>query len=116
MRSGTRFEQGEVVFVPFPFTDLSSTKHRPALVLSNAVYNSSSPDIVVCGMTSNISNSAHSVLVQSKDMESGGLPVPSRIKVDKIFAIHKTAVEKRLGRVKAAVLAQAMTEFEALFQ
>lgn len=115
MRSGTLFEQGEIVFVPFPFTDLTAAKHRPALVMTNASYNAASPDIVVCGMTSNLSNSAHSVLVQEKDLESGSIPVTSRVKVDKIFTIKKTAVERRLGRLHSRVFGQVMAEFESLF-
>lgn len=43
----TRSEFGDVVLVPFPFTDQSTTKNRPAVVVSSSAYNANRPDIVV---------------------------------------------------------------------
>ena len=40
-------EQGDIVLIPVPFTDLSSQKRRPVIVVSNDTYNRSSADIVV---------------------------------------------------------------------
>lgn len=54
MKSGISFEQGEIVFVPFPFTNLSATKKRPVLILSNTDYNKRLSDFVSCGITSDI--------------------------------------------------------------
>ncbi|HEX7593314.1 MAG TPA: type II toxin-antitoxin system PemK/MazF family toxin, partial [Anaerolineae bacterium] len=45
-------KQGDVLLVPIPFTDLSSTKRRPVVVVSNDVYNRQMADIVVVAMTS----------------------------------------------------------------
>jgi len=47
MRSGINFEQGEIVFVPFPFTNLSLTKKRPVLDLSKAAYNKNSLETIL---------------------------------------------------------------------
>jgi mRNA interferase MazF len=46
-------EQGEIVLVPVPFTDLSSTKRRPVIVISNRAYHQATADMVVVAMTSN---------------------------------------------------------------
>jgi mRNA interferase MazF len=46
-------EQGDVVLVPVPFTDLASQKRRPVIVVSNDAYNRQSADVVVVAMTSN---------------------------------------------------------------
>lgn len=46
-------KQGEIVLIPIPFTDLSSQKRRPVVIVSNDAYNDSSTDIVVVAMTSN---------------------------------------------------------------
>ena len=48
------YKQGDILLIPFPFTDLSSTKQRPVLVLSNTKYNESNQDIVVAAITSNL--------------------------------------------------------------
>jgi mRNA interferase MazF len=46
-------EQGDIVLIPIPFTDLSSQKRRPVIVISNDTYNRKTTDIVVVAMTSN---------------------------------------------------------------
>lgn len=97
MRSGTTFEPGKVVLVPFPFTDLTLTRRRPVLVLSTAEHNRASRDFVCCGMTSKLSNRRNSVLVDPSEMSEGRLAVKSRIKYDKLFALEKSLLVKPLG-------------------
>jgi mRNA interferase MazF len=46
-------DQGDIVLVPVPFTDLSAHKQRPVIVISNDAYNRRTTDIVVVAMTSN---------------------------------------------------------------
>ncbi len=46
-------EQGDILLVPIPFTDLSSQKRRPVIVISNNAYNQATSDMVVVAMTSN---------------------------------------------------------------
>lgn len=46
-------EQGDILLVPIPFSDLSSQKRRPVIVISNHVYNQKATDLVVVAMTSN---------------------------------------------------------------
>ena len=106
---------GDVVVVPFPYSDQSAGKLRPALVVSNETYNSSSLDVVLCGMTSNLADSSFSVFVGPQDMEAGKLITPSRVKVGRLLAVDKSIIRKRVGRVNARVFAHVMREFEAIF-
>jgi mRNA interferase MazF len=46
------FEFGDVVLVPFPFTSHTASKRRPAVVVSNRIYNTARPDVVVMAVTS----------------------------------------------------------------
>ena len=80
-----KINQRDIVLINFPFSDLSGAKVRPALVLSNDRYNSTSLDAVVLALTSNLSRLDYSVLVTNSDLESGRLPVDSAIWVDKGF-------------------------------
>ncbi len=106
MQSGTRFEGGEVVLVPVPFTDLSQTKRRPVLVVSNLKHNMATRDFISCGITSNLGNRPYSVLLDPSDMMEGVLPVRSRIKYDKIFTLEKNLVIKRIGKISSEKLRQ----------
>ena len=54
MTSTSRFSFGDVVLVPFPFTDQSGTKKRPAVVVSSHSYNASRRDIVIMAITSQV--------------------------------------------------------------
>lgn len=110
-----KLDAGDLVLVPFPFSDLSSAKTRPALVLSQRAYNAEGRDVVVCGVTSNLANAAHSVLIQPSDMASGKLLVTSRAKVDKVATLQQSIVRRKVGEVKPAVLQQVLKEFFALF-
>ncbi len=114
MRSGTAFEGGEVVLVPFPFTDLSDVKRRPVLVVSNLRHNKISRGFICCGITSNPKNRAHSVVLAQTDMLEGALPVRSRIKFDKVFTLERTLVIKVLGKVSAGKLGQVRSSMVSI--
>lgn len=115
MKSGISFEQGEIVFVPFPFTNLRSIKKRPVLILSRTDYNKRSVDFISCGITSNLKDPDYSVLLESRDLSKGFLPKPSRIKVKTIFTLEKSIAIKSFGKVKESVMEKVKQEFYKLF-
>ncbi len=97
-------EQGDIVLIPIPFTDLSSQKRRPVVVISNDAYNRNSADMVVVAMTSNPEPVNYSFAITLSDLEKGVLNRPSRIRVDKIYALSQSIVVKTFGRVNVATL------------
>jgi len=115
MKSGMMYKQGEVVIVPFPFSDLSGTKRRPVLILSTEDYNSKTEDIIICGVTSNLKNSDYSVLFDNDNLVQGNIPARSRIKVDKLFTIEKSKVVKKVAVVSDEVLNNVKNEMIKLF-
>ncbi|MBM2813925.1 MAG: transcriptional modulator of MazE/toxin, MazF [Ignavibacteria bacterium] len=96
---GTKYEQREIVLVPFPYSDLSITKKRPVLIISNNHYNSKFEDIVVCVITSKIFQDEYSILLKNENLEFGILPEDSCIKVHKLFSIHQTKIIKKFSRL-----------------
>lgn len=65
MRSMTIYKQGDVLLVPFPFTDQSGTKQRPAVVLSGAAYNQDHPDVILAPITSQITQLKDEVILNN---------------------------------------------------
>lgn len=78
--SMTRFEFGDIILVPFPFTDQTFTKKRPAVVISGASYNIERPDIVIMAVTSQVKPTPGFGEVVLKDWQAAGLLKPSVIK------------------------------------
>lgn len=99
-------EQGDIVLIPVPFTDLSSEKRRPVVVVSGDHYNRTSPDIIVVAMTSNLEAAEYSFTLTTPDLSSGALKRPSKVRVDKIYTLSQGIVVKRFGKVKPSVLEQ----------
>ena len=97
-------EQGDIVLIPIPFTDLSSQKRRPVIVISNNDYNRKSVDIVVVALTSNPVTVDYSFTITSSDLEKGQLNRPSKVRVDKIYTLSQAIVVKTFGRVNTKVL------------
>lgn len=83
--------------MPFPFSDLSAVKVRPALVL----WDSQSEDIVVCGITSQLNHESRNVVpLNTEDFLFGGIPKVSHLLPFKIFTLHKETAIRTMGRIK----------------
>ncbi|MYA63196.1 MAG: type II toxin-antitoxin system PemK/MazF family toxin [Gemmatimonadetes bacterium] len=70
------YRQGDTVLVSFPFTDLSSSKRRPALVLSPDSFNAAGEDLVLAAVTSQITDDPNAVPLWQGHFAEGGLPKP----------------------------------------
>jgi mRNA interferase MazF len=74
------FEFGDLVLVPFPFRSHTTSKKRPAVVVSNRAYNTARPDVVVMALTSQLRPSPTPGEVQVSQWQNAGLLKPSVIK------------------------------------
>lgn len=106
MPSTTSFRQGDVVLVPFPFTDLTAIKQRPGLVISPDRLNDVRPDLVVVAITSQIPAvvSEDEFRLPDAELAACGLPKPSIVKLGKIFTIHQGLIRKKLGHLPQRTL------------
>ena len=107
-------EQGDILLVPIPFSDLSSQKRRPVIVVSNNFYNQETTDLVVVAMTSNPVEAHYSFTITSSDLEKGALNHPGKVRVDKIYTISKLIVAKTFGRVNDIVLERIRKDLHEL--
>lgn len=89
---------GDIVLVPFPFTDQSGAKKRPAVIVSSAAYNQARRDAVIMAVTSQIKPSGTFAEVIIQDWQAAGLLKPSAIK-PVIATIEQALILKHLGQL-----------------
>jgi mRNA interferase MazF len=95
----TSYNFGDVVLVPFPFTDQTTNKKSPAVVISSEVYNAEYLDRILMGITSQVSSSPKVCDIVITDWRSAGLLKASMIK-PVITTIEKHLSLKKLGRLQ----------------
>jgi mRNA interferase MazF len=96
-----RFVSGEVVVVPFPFTDLSSAKVRPALVLASL----SRGDVILCQITSQAAGHPEAVPILGSDYETGsGLHRASFALPHRLVTANEVCVRRAVGVLNPAKL------------
>jgi len=101
MVATSRFSFGDVVLVPFPFTDQSGTKKRPAVVVSSHSYNASRRDIVIMAITSQVRTPLGFGEAMVGDWQGAGLVKASVLKP--VFTtIEQRLVLRVMGRLSAA--------------
>ena len=99
------FQRGEVVLIPFPFTDLSATKTRPAVVVSSPVYQSVRPELLLAYVSSQISKADAVVDYILNDWQTAGLLKPSFVR-PKIAAIEPSLIVHQVGQLSAQDMAE----------
>ncbi len=110
----TTFNKGDVILIPFPFTDLTTTKQRPALVVSSNWFNRQSSDFIVMAISSQIPHQISEVeyLLSTTDQETSGLPKRSIIKLGKIVTINQSLIRKRLGKLPELTVLSILNKFK----
>ena len=89
-----RFVKGDVVIIPFPFSDLSGSKKRPAFVIADL----SGDDIILCQISSNTKSDPLALPLGAHDFVTGSLPVDSLIRPNKLFTADKNLILYTAGR------------------
>lgn len=95
------YEFGEVVLVPFPFTNQSTQKKRPSVVISSSEYNATRPDLILIAVTSQVKTPLLFGEMMVSDWQAAGLLKLSVIK-PVITTIQKDLVIKKLGKLNSA--------------
>lgn len=106
--------QRDIVLIPIPFSDLTSAKRRPVIILSNDQHNQRAEDVVVAAMTSKLTRVPYSVRVKATDLSEGILRKESVIRADKIYTLSKAIIVKRFGRINESTFRQVMTQLDLL--
>ncbi len=106
------FATRQVVLLPFPFSDLSASKLRPALVLADA----GKGDWVMCQITSNPYADPSAVIITETDFAQGSLQRVSYARASKIFTAHESLFQRAAGELKAECHGQVVQVIVDLLQ
>ncbi|MBX2984104.1 MAG: type II toxin-antitoxin system PemK/MazF family toxin [Flavobacteriales bacterium] len=87
--------KGDVVVIPFPFSDLSGSKRRPALVIADW----GGDDVMLCQITSQSKRDGLEVPLTDLDFASGRLPIASHIRPNKVFTADRRIIKSVAGKV-----------------
>jgi mRNA interferase MazF len=101
--------RGKIVLTPFPFTDLSGYKLRPALVVSRSDRAGSDVIIAFIGRHGGLGVGRHELLIEDShtDFRTTGLKVSSVVKLDKLTTVQATVLIGEIGELSPRLLAEA---------
>lgn len=103
--------KGDVVVLPFPFSNLSKSKRRPALVVANL----QGDDLILCQITSEARSDGYSVALEVKDFKKGNLDIKSMLRPNKIFTADKSIIIYKIGTLKEAKTKEVEKEIVKIF-
>lgn len=99
MLNTTIYRFGDVVLVPFPFTDQTATKKRPAVVVSSNEYNLARPDVILMAITGHLSGYPRIGEVAVREWKEAGLLKTSTIKPI-LTTVEKSLIIRKLGQLR----------------
>ncbi|HXE07023.1 MAG TPA: type II toxin-antitoxin system PemK/MazF family toxin [Acidobacteriaceae bacterium] len=106
------FAAGQVALLPFPFSDLSRNKLRPAVLLAE----SSREDWIVCQITSNPFGDNRSIPLNPSDFLAGSLRHVSYVRPGKVFTAHQSLIASVVGTLKPETLFSVRNSIIAILQ
>ena len=95
--------QQNLVLMKFPFSNQEESKIRPGIIISNNEYNDKKQAVLVCAITSNLTDEEYSILIENKDLLNGSILIKSKIRADKILLIEKKLIIKVLAKLNDEV-------------
>ena len=98
--------KGDIVVVNFPFSDLTESKKRPALILKKI----SGTDLILCQITSNSYQSSEEVIITNDFLSKGKLKKHSYVRFTKLFTADTSLIQYKLGKVNNNKLTEILNK------
>ncbi len=92
------YQPGDVVLIPFPFSDLQTTKRRPVLVLGEPDQRNDFPCLAITSRP----QKHFAVATTQEDLHEGKIPKASWVRIDKVYTLSTSLVVNRFGRLTPA--------------
>lgn len=91
-----RFMKGDVVVVPFPFSDLTQARRRPAFVIASL----EGDDVILCQITSQSIRDQYAIAISESNFETGSLKRPSNIRPNRLFTADSHIILYQVGSLR----------------
>lgn len=104
--------KGDVVVVPFPFSDLTQAKRRPALVVAVL----EGDDLLLCQITSQRIRDSYAIPLEDEDFETGGLKQKSNIRPNRLFTADQRLVLYKAGRLRDEKIREVIRKIVEIVQ
>jgi mRNA interferase MazF len=104
--------KGDVVIVLFPFSDLSSAKKRPALVVATP----DGDDVILCQITSRLVSDRYAILISETDFSLGSLRQESNVRPARIFTADKRIIQYTAGHLNDEKMAAIVDQVVEIIQ
>ncbi|MEW5767230.1 MAG: type II toxin-antitoxin system PemK/MazF family toxin [bacterium] len=101
-----QFVKGDVVVVPFPYTDLTASSRRPALVVATLT----GDDVILCQITSQAISDRYAIPLVKADFKTGGLSQDSNIRPNRLFTADSNIILYRAGVVRSEKVKQVVAK------
>jgi mRNA interferase MazF len=106
------FVKGDVVVVPFPFSDLTNAKRRPALVVAELTRN----DLILCSISSQMTSDLYTTSITDNDFKTGSLSRTSYIKSNRVFTANEKIIAYRADALIPAKTNEVIAKLIAILQ
>jgi len=107
-----RFVKGDVVVLPFPFSDLSTSKKRPTLIVAKL----KGDDLILCQITSQKRNDADAISLSIEDFKREGLSIDSWIRPTRLFTANSTIIKYKIGSIKESKVGEVANKLCEVFK
>ena len=106
------FIKGDIVVLPFPFSDLSEAKRRPALVVATLTRN----DLMLCMITSQSADDRYTTAITDDDFIAGGLSRDSFIKANRVFIANEKIIAYKAGTLTKTTVEKVISKLIAILR
>ena len=107
-----KFIKGDVIVVPFPFSDLTHSKRRPALVITTLQGN----DVILCQITSKEVKDSYAIKLKESDFLNGALHAESNIRPNRLFTADKAIILYKIGHLNNVKMQEVIDEIISLIR
>lgn len=104
--------KGDIVVLPFPFSDLTKSKKRPALIVASL----KGPETILCQITSQAKIDDYSVVLTNQDFKKGSLNLTSMARPNRLFTADKSIIKYKIGSLKEVKIKEIEREIIKLFR